>query len=266
METVHRGSFQLYPDDLVGADTPPADEEMALLILNEPIPRNARALLAAVWERASYRLCADGGGNQLYTLCEEDGTLGQLVPDAVVGDLDSLKPAVHKYFEERGAVVCRCNDQDSTDFMKGLEYLDAVLRKGKDARSCVVVVVGGLGGRLDHIMHTLKVLFNNHQQRQIVVVSSENLTFVLPAGRSRILTSPLVDGPACGILPLAGPTTLTTSGLRWNLDRHPSSFEGLMSTSNIIDEREVIVDTAVPVAWTTQFRPKPAAPICSDAS
>ncbi|KAJ2749229.1 thiamine pyrophosphokinase, partial [Coemansia nantahalensis] len=258
--TVHRGSFQLYPNDWAGADALPADEETALLILNEPIPRSARALLAAVWERASYRLCADGGGNRLYDLCEEDGTLGQLVPDAVVGDLDSLRPAVREYFEDRGATVHRYDDQDSTDFMKGLYYLDAELRKGQDARGCVVVVFGGLGGRLDHIMHTLKVLFNNHQQRRIVVVSSENLTFVLPAGRNRILTSPLVDGPTCGILPLAGPTTLTTSGLRWNLDRHPSSFEGLMSTSNIIDEREITIDTTVAVAWTAQLTPKPAAP------
>ncbi|KAJ1732620.1 thiamine pyrophosphokinase [Coemansia biformis] len=257
-DTVHQGSHLLYPGDWAGDAPWPAARELALVILNEPIPPSAGPLLAAIWARASYRICADGGGNRLYALCKEEGTLGQFVPDAVVGDLDSLKEAPRSYFEESGVVIHRYRDQDSTDFMKGLDYLDTVLRRGKDTRSCPVVVLGGLGGRLDHIMHTLKVLFNQHLQRQIVVVSGENLTFVLPAGRNRILTNPQVDGPTCGILPLAGETTLTTKGLRWNLDHHPSSFEGLMSTSNIVDEREIIVETTAPVAWTTEFRPKPA--------
>ncbi|KAJ2785295.1 thiamine pyrophosphokinase [Coemansia javaensis] len=247
--------YLLCPDAERGAAWP-ADTELALLILNEAIPHRGTPLFERLWARADYRICADGGGNRLYALCEEEGALGKFVPDAVVGDLDSLLETPREYFEEQGAEIHRNSDQDATDFMKGLAFLDSALRPGKDPQSCVVVVIGGLGGRLDHIMHTLKVLFNVHQQRRMVVVSDENLAFVLPSGKNTILVNPQVDGPTCGILPLAGETVLTTAGLRWNLDAHRSSFEGLMSTSNIIEAREVTIETTVPVAWTAQFRPR----------
>ncbi|KAJ1861128.1 thiamine pyrophosphokinase [Coemansia sp. RSA 989] len=252
-EILHRGSFWLYPDNETAW---PEDKELALMILNEPIPHSESPLFARLWARAQYRICIDGGGNRLYDFGKAEGTLEQFIPDAVVGDLDSLQAEPRSYYETRGAVIHRYSDQNSTDFMKGLKYIDSVMRVDHDVKSCLVVVFGGLGGRLDHILHTLKVLFNNHKQREIVIISDDNLTFVVPKGRNRILIDKQVDGPTCGILPLAGETILTTSGLRWNLDHHPSSFEGLMSTSNIIDEPSVIIETTLPVAWTAQFHPR----------
>ncbi|KAJ2851319.1 thiamine pyrophosphokinase [Coemansia brasiliensis] len=252
-EILHRGSFWLYPDNETAW---PEDKELALMILNEPIPHSGSPLFARLWTRAKYRICIDGGGNRLYDFGKAENTLEQFIPDAVVGDLDSLQSEPRSYYENRGAVIHQYNDQNSTDFMKGLKYIDSVMRVDHDVKSCLVVVFGGLGGRLDHILHTLKVLFNNHKQREIVIISDDNLTFVVPKGRNRILTNKQVDGPTCGILPLAGETILTTSGLRWNLDHYPSSFEGLMSTSNIIDESNVTIETTLPVAWTAQFRPQ----------
>ncbi|KAJ2863423.1 thiamine pyrophosphokinase [Coemansia erecta] len=252
----HPGSYLIYPDDdSASATLWPQNKELALLILNEPIPNEKRKVLGGVWSRANYRICIDGGGNRLYDFCKHHDTLHQFVPDAIVGDLDSLQGTPRTYYEERGTRIFCYSDQNSTDFMKGILYIDNELRGGKDPNDCIVVVFGGLGGRLDHIMHTLKVLFNNHLTRQIFVISETNLTFVVPSGKNKILVNKTVDGPTCGILPLAGQTTLTTRGLRWNLNNHPSSFEGLMSTSNIIDDPEIYVETTLPVAWTCEFKP-----------
>ncbi|KAJ2347345.1 thiamine pyrophosphokinase [Coemansia erecta] len=253
---LHRGSYLLYPDEHSEDTAWPANTDLALIVLNAPILHDKSALFSSIWSRATYRICIDGGGNHLYDFGRASGSPSQFIPDAIVGDLDSLHAEPRAYYEQQGSVIHRYSDQDSTDFMKGLRYLDSELRPGKDAKSCVSVVFGGLGGRLDHILHTLKVLFNNHERRNIVVVSDDNLTFVVPRGRNRILANAQVDGPTCGILPLAGETMLTTDGLRWNLDNHPSSFEGLMSTSNLIDGPEIIIETTLPVAWTSQFRPK----------
>ncbi|KAJ2795016.1 thiamine pyrophosphokinase [Coemansia guatemalensis] len=255
-DTLHKGSYLLYPDEGLADTAWPKDKELALLILNESIPQQMGALLEDIWARADHRICIDGGGNRLYRFGKESSTLDKFVPDAIVGDLDSLQDEPRLHYAQKGTAIHRYEDQDSTDFMKGLLYLDTVLRKGKGPEDCVVIVFGGLGGRLDHTLHTLKVLFYNHQQRNVVLVSEENLTFVVPRGTNRILTNAQVDGPSCGILPLAGETMLTTKGLRWNLDHQPSSFEGLMSTSNIIDDTQISIETSLPVAWTAQFRPK----------
>lgn len=249
---VHPGSYLLYPQE-----TSDSNKELALLILNQSLPHSETpSFFRHLWDRANYRICVDGGGNQLFAQGKATDTTDQYLPDVIVGDLDSLQKEPRSYYERRGVKVHRYKDQDSTDFMKGLKYLDTVLRDGKSTQDCAVVVLGGLGGRLDHIMHALKVLFNNHKGRQMVVVSGENLAFVVPVGKNRVLVNPKTDGPICGILPLAGETLLTTAGLRWDLDHHPSSFEGLMSTSNIIDHQEYVdIEVTLPVAWTAEFKP-----------
>ncbi|KAJ2445815.1 thiamine pyrophosphokinase [Coemansia sp. RSA 2424] len=254
---VHLGSYLLYPGEQQAATAWPSGKELALIILNQPIPHAETAVFGQLWARADHRICVDGGGNRLYDLGIKTETLGKYIPDAVVGDLDSLLDAPRAYFAQRGTAIHHIGDQDSTDFMKSLQYLDGVRRAGRRTDDCIVVVWGGLGGRLDHILHTLKVMFNNHLLRQMAVVSDENLSFVLPKGQNKILINKQVDGPTCGILPLAGEAVLTTTGLRWNLDRFPSAFEGLMSTSNIIDDPEVYIESSLPVVWTSEFRPLP---------
>ncbi|KAI8319939.1 thiamine pyrophosphokinase [Martensiomyces pterosporus] len=253
--TVHRGSYVLYPQDGTALTAWDKSKELALVILNQPIPHANTPLFSELWSRATYHICVDGGGNQLYNFGMQAGVLEKYIPDVVVGDLDSLEEVPRKYYQEKGAVIHRYSDQDSTDFMKSLKYLDTVLRKGADTHECTVVVFGGINGRLDHTLHALKVLFNNHLEREIIIISTENLTYVLPKGKNKILVNKQVDGPTCGILPLAGEAVLTTGGLRWNLDHYPSTFEGLMSTSNIIDDPEVVIETSIPVAWTSEFRP-----------
>ncbi|KAJ2896100.1 thiamine pyrophosphokinase [Coemansia aciculifera] len=254
-DAMHLGSYLLYPGEHQQAVA--ADKELAILVLNQPIPHAETPLFELLWARASHRICVDGGGNRLYDLGKSTDTLGKCIPDAIVGDLDSLREEPRAYFALRGTDIHHISDQNSTDFMKGLQYLDRVRRAGKQPDECVVVVWGGLGGRLDHILHTLKVMFNNHLVRQMTVISDENLSSVLPKGKNKILVNKQVDGPTCGILPLAGEAVLTTKGLRWNLDHFSSAFEGMMSTSNIIDDPEVYIESSMPVVWTSEFRPLP---------
>ncbi|KAJ2725420.1 thiamine pyrophosphokinase [Coemansia sp. Benny D115] len=242
---LHPGSRLLDPQHLAATGTP-----YAVLVLNQEIPHSA-TLFPRLWAHAAHRVCVDGGANRLHAL---PAALELAPPHAIVGDLDSLTDAVRQDYERQDTFVQHVPDQDSTDFMKALHYLD-----GARAQRAweFVVVFGGLSGRLDHVLHTLKVLFNNKHTR-ILVASEENLSFVLPEGDNIVEVDHRVDGPTCGILPLAGETVLTTAGLRWNLDGQRSSFTGLMSTSNIIDDpRRISITTSLPVAWTCQLTPLP---------
>jgi thiamine pyrophosphokinase len=57
---------------------------------------------------AKLKICADGGGNQLYDFAKANGNLQNKawLPDYVIGDLDSLKDGVRQYYEEMVNFVC----------------------------------------------------------------------------------------------------------------------------------------------------------------
>ncbi|KNZ58682.1 thiamine pyrophosphokinase [Puccinia sorghi] len=60
----------------------------------------------------------------------------------------------------------------------------------------------------------------------------------------------------CGILPIGvSHASLTTKGLKWNLDRTTSSITGLLSTSNhILPDAEVVqVGSDEDVIWTHEI-------------
>ena len=69
----------------------------ALIICNGNPP--PQALLKQLWRAADYRVAADGGANLLPAL--------NLLPDAVVGDFDSLKPDVQKQLPEKNTLSCQ---------------------------------------------------------------------------------------------------------------------------------------------------------------
>ncbi len=75
---------------------------------------------------------------------------------------------------------------------------------------------GGLGGRLDHTLANLAALYA-HRDTRLVLCGDGNLTRLIPRGRALIRPARPLEGPTCGLIPLAGPAVATSSGLRWNL-------------------------------------------------
>jgi thiamine pyrophosphokinase len=75
------------------------------------------------------------------------------------------------------------------------------------------------------------------------------MTFLLKEGTHELECSDYLDA-TCGLIPLSGPTRLTTAGLVWNLDNKVSEFGGLVSTSNRIKHSKVQITTDRPILWT----------------
>lgn len=155
--------------------------------------------------------------------------------DALVGDLDSLEPDEVDAARSAGVVVHEHpTDKDATD-------LELALDLALDAGATDVVVVGAGGGRLDHQLGELMLLGS---QRYSGVVIEARL------GGSRI--HPVRGGPrsivgragwTLSILPVGGPATVVTTGLRWPLRAErldPGSTRGI---SNIFDDDTATVGT-----------------------
>ena len=112
---------------------------VALIVLNAPISVQDGAALARAWDKASLRVCADGGANRLRDWDEA------YVPDAICGDLDSLRKEVKEHFSSAGVRVLKDSSQDSTDLEKCLAFVSSWHQKERNADPCSVIAFGSFG-------------------------------------------------------------------------------------------------------------------------
>ena len=284
-EPERRFVTDFFPTREIGGDEGRSATEDALLILNYHLP----AMTSHVWGliRAHRCVCADGGANRLYdelpgllaadsdsgddtTRNDDDAAFATAVreahvPHAIVGDLDSVRPEVLAFYHSRGCLtVDLSHDQDTTDLHKAVSWLesqDAARVDAADAAETAtprprsrrrVLVAGALGGRFDHEMAHLSCL-HAFADTEIVLVGRTSTARLIPEGVTTIVPDAEAEGPTCGLFPMRGPATVSTSGLRWNLDRQTLAFGTCISTSNRIDgPGEVRVRTDAPLVWTTE--------------
>ncbi|KAK2790250.1 hypothetical protein FQN53_000016 [Emmonsiellopsis sp. PD_33] len=288
----YRQSSNWYPAQFFDPATPPPSP-FALLVLNHPINPNAYEILK---KHASFTICADGGANRFYKLMQKWGKADVELPNAIVGDLDSITPSVRKHYEDLHVPVIHDPDQESTDFTKCLHYLcthaDEIISSPPSPSPSSpspspstqppkkgpldILVLGGLGGRVDQALsqiHHLCTAAKTPSSRigTLYLISAENITFILPPGTNRIHTpggshmglpaaqrpppfdswSPLAQ--SIGIVPIAGPAVITTSGMEWDVVQWRTAFGGRMSTSNHVRAEVVTVETDVEVLFTVEM-------------
>ena len=77
----------------------------------------------------------------------------------------------------------------------------------------ILASAGALGGRLDHTLSSLSTLHKNRDM-DIVLWGEGNMAQLLPMGKHIIHPWPQIKGASCGLVPLAGPATVTSTGLQ----------------------------------------------------
>ncbi|KAJ1307840.1 hypothetical protein OPQ81_001922 [Rhizoctonia solani] len=230
---------------------------LALIVLNQSFNL---ATFRRLWLKCQWKIFADGGSNRVYDIFDPEERLCYL-PQYIRGDMDSIRPEVRSWYAERGVIVEQVEDQNSTDLMKCIAWVDQV----EDAQNVKldVVILGGLSGRLDHTVHTMSLLHRLRGSRpRIFSVGDESVGWVLDRGDHQIELDLRFVGPTCGLLPVGiASSVLTTTGLKWNLDATESSFDGLVSTSNSVlpvsnEEHtgRVTVTTTEPIWWCVEHK------------
>ena len=218
----------------------------ALLVLNQPLNRNA---LSAVIDKASLLVCADAGADRFlqYERSLHNG-LKSRVPDAIVGDLDSLTLDTEKHYRENGVQVVKDPDQYSSDLTKCLKWIrDAWEQQNGKETELDVVVLGGLGGRVDQGFSQIHHLYMASGDASLVrgrvyLLSESSLSFVLGTGKNVIHIEDSYFTENVGIIPIQGPSKITTSGLEWDVKAWPTSFGGQVSTSNHVRAKQVVIE------------------------
>ncbi|KAF1799097.1 thiamine pyrophosphokinase [Mucor lusitanicus] len=227
-------------------------KKFCLIVLNQPI--NHVDAFHRLWSNATYKFVADGGSNRLYDAFKHDQeALAQYIPDEIRGDLDSIRPDVRAYYESKSVKITKVSDQDSTDFMKCV----ALLSEKEKERGQIfdIVATPALGGRFDQTIASINMLYmlKDEIERRFILVSDENLTMLLDKGTHQIHCQLDLEGPTCGVMPIGSPATLTTKGLKWDMDNLKCEFGGMVSTSNAVDSDLVEIVTDAPVVWTIEI-------------
>lgn len=172
------------------------------LIAGGPVlKRDLRASLSL----APFLVAADGGADRALALGE--------MPRAVFGDMDSIMPET----EQRLATVLHpVAEQDSTDFDKALRHI----------RAPFVLVLGCLGGRVDHELSALTVLMKRTDV-PCLLIGREDVIFVAPP----VLSIKMEPGDRLSLYPMARVTGRST-GLKWPIEGLALAPNGRVGTSN----------------------------------
>ena len=156
--------------------------------------------------------------------------------DCIVGDFDSADPAVVDAHAQRGATVERHPaEKDATDLELAL---DAAHRRGAER----VVIVGGAGGRLDHLLGTVLLLGSaRYAGLQIdALVGDARLTVVRGGEPATAIDG--TPGETLTLLPLGGDACgITTSGLQYPLDNEDLPAGTTRGVSNIVQSESASV-------------------------
>ncbi|WP_435259398.1 thiamine diphosphokinase [Thioclava sp. FR2] len=169
-------------------------------------------------QRAPVIVAADSGADRCVKLGAE--------PAAVIGDMDSISPAVRATL---GARVHPIAEQDSTDFDKAL----------RSVKARFVLAVGFVGARADHELAAFNVLVRRTET--CLMLGPEDVVFHLPP-RFEV---DLPVGERFSLFPMR-PLTGTSDGLEWAIDGLELSPAGRTSTSNRVSKRRVRVEVSGP--------------------
>lgn len=157
-------------------------------------------------ERVEIAVAADGGAAEMI----DSGR----IPDAVIGDFDSLDSAYRAQIPDDRLFPIR--EQDSTDFDKAL----------RNIRAPLVLGVGFLGGRVDHQLAVFNAMVRLCD-RPCALLGQREVVFHAPPR----ITLPITPGETVSLFPFRR-VTGQSSGLEWPIDGLVLEPDGRVGTSN----------------------------------
>ena len=185
---------------------------VAVLAGDAPTSEEAERLAALLERERPLLLAADGGGDHLARL--------GLTPDLLLGDGDSLRTAFPR--------VERLTYPRKKDFSDGEAALDYALTHTEGR----VLVLGALGGRVDHFLTNLLLPLHLTDRPERVLLSGPGMEAGYSRGRAEVLGRP---GDTVSLVPLIGPVSgLTLTGLEYPLDRARTDLGSSLTVSNVL--------------------------------
>lgn len=168
-------------------------------------------------------LCADAGAD----LCRAAGVL----PDALIGDMDSLSPETRAWLDEAGVPeVVYPAEKDDSDTALAVQQL---FSDGAEE----LIVIGALGGRMDHELANMMLMVGAGRQGKSIVYWDDinRMRYVGPGEHQLDHTSGYI-----GIVPFSDDgMCLSIDGLYYSLDNFSVPFGETRLISNVFTDAAI---------------------------
>jgi len=198
-------------------------QQTALIIANSILP--AASILDECRGRAEVILCADGGANRAY----ERG----LVPDYIIGDLDSILPETRAAFSE--AKIIHRPSQYTTDLEKTLQF--AVEQNLKTA-----LLLGVTGLRFDQQIGNLNIAEKFCSQIKIEMHDDFGVGVFLNAPQTEAtLHFETFIGQQISLFAFRGAEGIVTEGLKYPLNGETLEWAVRDGLSNEATQKQATV-------------------------
>lgn len=164
-------------------------------------------------------IAADGGTRH----CQDLG----IVPDVIIGDLDSSDPELTAFWENAGVEIIRYpEDKDQTD-------LELALLLAQERAADQILVFGAVGGRLDMTFGNLTLLAHPDLQTPTTLICGNEEVHLLSPGDSLVLEGR--PDETISLIPLQpGHSRITATGVGYPLEQEDLAYGTSRGISNYL--------------------------------
>lgn len=160
-------------------------------------------------------IAADGASNFLYK--------HKIIPDFIIGDLDSLSDPAKKYFTSKKVIIRKIFNQNRNDFEKCLQF--AISKGWKQ-----IAIIGFAGKRFDHTLNNLSVLKKYCGKTDSKVYDDSYEYFII----NKSIEFSYKPGEVVSIMALPKAIGVKTTGLKYSLNNETLEFgtrEGALNSA-----------------------------------
>lgn len=180
---------------------------MTIILCNGEFPVHSSALNAL--NNAKQIVCCDGAATKLLQYGR--------IPDAIVGDLDSISEELKLRFSDR---LHQSTCQETNDLTKAVNYC---IQKGISK----VKILGATGLREDHTLGNISLLVEYASKIKVEMITDTGIFYPILESTSFKSTK----GQQVSIFSITPATEITTLGLKYSVSRRsfPNWYQGTLN-------------------------------------
>lgn len=168
-----------------------------------------------------------------------------IIPDVAIGDFDSTnKKELAQIKKEVKRIEMHPAEKNFTDTELALKYALA-------QKPTLVVIVGGVGTRLDHMLGTLHLLGALRGDVNLTMVDEKSRTRLVDRGRTILEKG---EYPYVSIIPFTQKISVTLSGFKYPVVHKTITHGQTLGISNEFVASQAVVEVHAGRAWVIESR------------
>ena len=192
-------------------------KDKIVIIANGPMKN--RDLQLDIIKNSDILICADGGANLAKKL--------ELIPNYIIGDLDSIKKSVYRYYKDLGKTeIIEDTNQDKTD-------LELAISLAETLNPSELKIFGAVGDRIDHTLANIYCLDKINPEIKSTIFNGKTTIELIKQDKDIIGNKKDI----LSVIPISDVHNLNYDGLKWNV-KNLNTKSGWFGLSNKFEKNK----------------------------